>query len=97
MLVRALEVAPASARAAVHELLRDAGGEGERFARSVASLVHDGAEAARAEVRRGRNGMDCERCGAARTVSVTMRQVRSADEGETAFYRCEACHARWSS
>ena len=62
MLVRALEVAPASARAAVHELLRDAGGEGERFARSVASLVHDGVEAARAEVRRGRNGMGCERC-----------------------------------
>ena len=33
MLVRALEVAPASARAAVHELLRDAGGEGEPVGR----------------------------------------------------------------
>ena len=97
MLLRALEVAPASARPVVRELLRDAGGEGERFARAVAALVYDGAEAARAEVRRGRDGMDCDRCGAAGTVSATMRQVRSADEGETAFYRCQACLRAWSS
>jgi DNA-directed RNA polymerase subunit M/transcription elongation factor TFIIS len=97
MLSRALEVAPASARPGVHELLRAAGGEGERFARAVAVLVHEGAEAARAEVRRGRDGMDCDYCGAAGTVSAMTRQVRSADEGETAFYRCQACLRAWSS
>ena len=98
MLQRAIDVVAASHDAAtVRDLARLAGGPNERFARAVAALVHRGLSAARAEVRRGRDGMDCDRCGAAGSVSVTMRQVRSADEGETAFYRCQACLRAWTS
>lgn len=95
MLRRALEQVDASDHAFVRTLLKHAGGENDDFALAVAHLKHRGrGEALRAAVA-GRKGMDCERCGAKKSVTVSLAQVRSADEGETAFYRCEQCRATW--
>ena len=78
----------------VDRLHRLAGGENHRFALAVAFALHRG-EAAALQSLRG-SDMDCPRCHAAGAVQVRLAQVRSADEGETAFHRCRACDQSWT-
>lgn len=78
----------------VHELLQLAGGETVQFALAAAIASKHGADVAIATF--GRGGMDCKFCGAKKTVHAHLAQVRSADEGETAFCCCSACLKTWS-
>ena len=95
MLRRALQLVDPSDREFVKVLLEHAGGENDDFAMAVAQLKHANRAAALQAAASSRRGMDCERCGAKKSVEVKLAQVRSADEGETAFYRCGQCRATW--
>ena len=95
MLQRAYAQLP-SDKALVDELLALADGDPVLFCLSIAvAATHGDAAKARLAAQGNRTGVACMHCGALGTVSVTLAQARSADEGETAFMRCSACGRHW--